>query len=526
MPPKRPRQAKAGAILSGISRAGPGEADIGSMVPQDSSNHSRNHEELLQYPSTTLSNMLGMYCHLCCDGIQPGFQHQCINCSALICEQSVPRSSGCIVHGSVVCSKEEFLCPICARTGQKKDSPLPYGYSGFGRRKKVKMEWPMCLVNLNAESLEEGFLAKTTKVELINHYRSHASNLFIHTLPIAQGVRASESKNLGGGIELMHKAIKAGCPPNYFVVIDTDSDEFAKGNAVVSDVVAKSLGKEFMECMGAASSAARGDTAVNVTATGNKPWCDLTAKSRGGRRVLLLVGSHPAIRLRHHFESLVALVKNDSFDFVLGFGGSGSSTSQISHTVRSLIVETGVFGQTDPWSALRDILASNHQVLDYTTVVVLYATDTGVSRQIECRQIGKDIPASHAFGYEFKLCGTAGCDPGLKGMQVYNQREKVRLRCTLCHWRSPWVRTDEDNEHFKRVNALTAPQIFWHHFPPSKELQQFFIKLEPREPEGGDKGVKGGVAEGRRETTTSQQLEDVQMLNLDSGHSLAMDVDE
>ncbi|KAG1846993.1 hypothetical protein DFJ58DRAFT_730321 [Suillus subalutaceus] len=380
MPPKRPRQAKAGAILSGISRAGPGEADIGSMVPQDPSNHSRNHEELLQYPSTTLSNMLGM---------------------------------------------------------------------------------------------------------------THASNLFIHTLPIAQGVCASESKNLGGGIELMHKAIKAGCPPNYFVVIDTDSDEFAKGNAVGSDVVAKSLGKEFMECMGAASSAARGDTAVNVTATGNKPWCDLTAKSRGGRRALLLVGSHPAIRLRHHFESLVALVKN--------------STSQISHTVRSLIVETGVFGQTNPWSALRDILASNHQVLDYTTVVVLYATDTGVSRQIECRQIGKDIPASHAFGYEFKLCGTAGCDPGLKGMQVYSQREKVRLRCTLCHWRSPWVRTDEDNEHFKRVNALTAPQIFWHRFPPSKELQQFFIKLEPREPEGGDKGVKGGVAEGRRETTTSQQ---------------------
>lgn len=114
---------------------------------------------------------------MCCDAIQPGFQHQCINCYALICEQFVPRSSGCIVHGSVVCSREEFLCPICARTGNKKDSPLPYVYSGFGRRKKVKMEWPMCLVNLNAESLEEGYLVTTTKVELINHYKSQASNV-------------------------------------------------------------------------------------------------------------------------------------------------------------------------------------------------------------------------------------------------------------------------------------------------------------------------------------------------------------
>jgi hypothetical protein len=176
MPPKRRRQAKAGAILSGISRAGPGEVDIGSMVPRGESNISRNHQELLQHASTTLSNMLGVYCHMCCDAIQPGFQHQCINCSALICEQFVPRSSGCITHGSVVCSKEEFLCPICARTGQK-DLPLPYGYSGFGRRKKVKMEWPMCVVNLNVEPLEEGYLAAVTKVELMNHYKSQTSNV-------------------------------------------------------------------------------------------------------------------------------------------------------------------------------------------------------------------------------------------------------------------------------------------------------------------------------------------------------------
>ncbi|KAG2046322.1 hypothetical protein BDR06DRAFT_1014833 [Suillus hirtellus] len=479
------------------------------MVPQGASNLSRNCGELLQYPSTTLSNMLGIYCHMCCDAIEPGFQHQCNNCHALVCEQFVPRSSGCIVFGSVVCSKEEFLCPICARTGKKKDSPLPYVYAGFGRRKKVKMEWPMCLVNLNVESSEEDYLATTTKVELVNHYRSQQSNLFIRTLPITQGVHTSEFKNLADGIELIHKAIKAGCPPNSFIIINTDSDEVTEGNAVVSGIVAKSLGEEFLECMGAASSAAKSDATVNITATGKKPWCDLTAKARGGRRVLLLFGSHPAIRFRHHFESLMALVKNETFDFVLGFGGSGSSLSQISHTVRFLIVETGVFGQTDPWSALRNILTSNHQVLDHTTVV-----------------IGKDTPASRAFGYEFKICGKAGCDPGLKGIQVFNQKGKVRVRCTLCHWKSAWARNDEDNEHFKRVNALTAPQIFWHHFPPSNDLQQFFVKLKHCEPEGTSWKKNGEAREKKCKTPTSQLPEDAQPLDTVSEHSLTMDIDE
>lgn len=195
--------------------------------------------------------------------------------------------------------------------------------------------------------------------------------------------------------------------------------------------------------------------------------------------------------------------------------------------MRSLIVETGVFGQTDPWSALRDILASNHQVLDHTTVVALYASSASGSRQVECRQIGKDTPASHAFGYQFKLCGTAGCDPGTTGIRVNHRKEKVQVRCTLCDWSSPWVRTDEDNQHFKRVNALTAPQIFWHHFPPSKELQEFFVSLEPRESEGRGEGRKGGDEEGRRNyQNTDSQLEDVQMSDLDSENTPAIDIAE
>lgn len=39
------------------------------------------------------------------------------------------------------------------------------------------MEWPMCVVNLNVEPLEEGYLAAVTKVELMNHYKSQTSNV-------------------------------------------------------------------------------------------------------------------------------------------------------------------------------------------------------------------------------------------------------------------------------------------------------------------------------------------------------------
>lgn len=172
---------------------------------------------------------------------------------------------------------------------------------------------------------------------------------------------------------------------------------------------------------------------------------------------------------------------------------------------------------------MRNILTSNHQVLDHTTVVVLYTTTASGSRQVECCQIGKDTPASRAFAYEFKMCGKAGCDPGLKGIQVYNQKGKVRVGCTLCHWKSAWARNDEDNELFKRVNALTAPQIFWHHFPPSNDFQQFFVKLKQRAPEGTS-CKKGG--EEKCKTPTSQLPEDAQTLDFVSEHSLTMDIDE
>jgi hypothetical protein len=170
--------------------------------------------------------------------------------------------------------------------------------------------------------------------------------------------------------------------------------------------------------------------------------------------------------------------------------------STVSNTVRSLVMGTGVFGRTDMWSAVCDMVASSHDFLDYTTAVVVYASTVDNRRVVECRQIGKDIPGSRAFGYEFKSCPTPGCHPAPADMRVHNQNFRVHLRCLKCDWRSACARNDEDNKHFKRLHKLVAPQLFWHHFPPSTDLQNYFVELtnteqaEPRPSQQGKRKIK------------------------------------
>ncbi|KAG1887457.1 uncharacterized protein F5891DRAFT_1199920 [Suillus fuscotomentosus] len=557
MPPKTTRKAKAGAILSGISRAGPGKVDIGSMVPQVTpsvtfepilfqKDRQSGQERVDAEPTpsfTASSDIVGMYCHFCCEATQPGYRYQCIECGALMCEQTVQKSKGCIYLGSVE-NKDDFLCTVCFRTSDKKDQPLPYAYIGFGQRKKVKMAWPMAVVNLNLESMKDDYLATTVKIELENHYRMHPHNLFIQTLRMRGAAHLSESRKLSDGLKFMRSNVGRGFPPNTFIVVDTHSDEFTGmlqhtgghtggTNTTITEIIEAYLGTEFLKCMGEASDAARTDNSTFTTAKSTKPWCDLTSRARGGWRGLLLVSCGPAMRVSHHFESVLKLVKSNQFEVIVGFGGSGTLPSMVSHTVRSFVVDTGVFGRTDPWSAICHMLTSNHDVLDYTTAVVVYATAVNGCRQIECRQIAKDAPGLRAFGYEFRSCGKPGCNPVPADLRVFNQKERVRVRCLKCGWRSAWARTDKDNKHFKRVNALAAPQLFWHHFPPSADLQNFFVDLTERQnaiaAQSAQISRKRGGESKRKKTLQKfkNRQQDAEMLDLTgSHHSPAMDVDE
>lgn len=183
-------------------------------------------------------------------------------------------------------------------------------------------------------------------------------------------------------------------------------------------------------------------------------------------------------------------------DFVLAFGGSGTLPSMISNTVRSFMMEMGVFGRKDVWAGLTQMLATSNDFLEYTTAVVVYSSYLTGQRTVECRQITKDSLGVRAFGFEFKACATQGCHPSAADMRVFNKDAKVHLCCLKCHWRSAWVRTDEDNEYFKRVHKIVAPTLFWHHFPPSIGLQNLFVEVS--KPKAGAAASSSTIASGKK----------------------------
>ncbi|KAG0695628.1 hypothetical protein DFH29DRAFT_1005299 [Suillus ampliporus] len=393
--------------------------------------------------------------------------------------------------------------------------------------------------------MKDDYLGLTVKCEVDNHYRDNRKNLFVQGLHMRMGVHVSESRKLAEGVQFMKRNIEGEFPPNTYVIIDTHSDEYSGmlqhtgghtggTNTNITEIVTAYLGKEFLKGMENASVAARNDKTVVTTERGKQPWCNLTAKARGGRRVLLLVSCGPAIRVHHHFDSVVELVNKDVFDFVLGFGGSGTLPSFVSSVVRSLVVESGVFGGTDMWASFCSLIASNQSVLDYTTAVLVYAVTVDGKRHVECRQIAKNMPGLRAFGAEYKSCGTAGCNPSPSHIRVFNRnkgRPKVSVRCLKCGWKSAWVRTDEDNKHFKRVQAVLAPQVFWHHFPPSTDLQNFFVDLTNKtkdeskvssQPSGAKEGkVKAGKGKGKNKR---HDMIDADMID-EEFDPIAMEVD-
>ncbi|KAG2121485.1 hypothetical protein DEU56DRAFT_918171 [Suillus clintonianus] len=562
MPPKKrsnksaaaahPRKkAKVGAIFSGISRAGPGDVDIGSMAPDvaggpsvsfkvasifsDDHNVANDSGDIITESVTNLSEtvapipspipavQLGTFCHYCCDQVSPAQQHDCVECGAVVCEQYLARSSGCIFLKTIEVGKSEFLCPQCARTGDERNSPLRYAFIGFGRRKKVKMMWPMAIVNLNLESMKDDYLAKTVVLDVENHFRSFKQNLFTSTLHMRGGAHVSESRKLAPGVEFFRGNIAAGFPPNTFIIVDTHSDEYTGmlqhtgghsggTNTTITEILTAYLGADFLEMMKKSSDAARSDTTEIKTLRGNTPWCKLTPSARGGWRGLFMVSCGPAIRVSHHFFAVKELVQKNVVDFVLAFGGSGTLPSMIASIVRTFISDIGVFGKTDIWSAVCDMLASSNDFLDYTTAVVVFASTIDGRRIVECRQIGKDIAGLRAFGYEFKSCPTPGCQPTPADMRVFNNGPKVSLRCLKCTWRSTGVRNDEENQHFKKVNKVVAPQLFWHHFPASYGLQNFFVELTDSANKAKAKSAERGMKSKRQ--LQADMLEDANMLEV------------
>ncbi|KAG1725964.1 hypothetical protein EDB19DRAFT_1914813 [Suillus lakei] len=248
---------------------------------------------------------------------------------------------------------------------------------------------------------------------------------------------------------------------------------------------------------------------------------------------LLLQLAHSFPFPLHRPFLLLQLARFNDVDVMVAFGGLGTLPSMISNTVRSFILEIGVFSRSDVWLALCEMLASSNDILDYTTVVVMFANTIKGQCIVECRQISKDIPGVRAFGYKFKSCGTPGCHPTPADMCVYNRNEKVLLQCLKCLWRSANVKTDWDNVHFKRVNKVLSPRLFWHYYPASTALQNYFVEVttgmtnaHAATSSHTGKGKKGvDKKNGKHQDIAADIKQDSEMVQFSPGCSLPMDLD-
>lgn len=134
------------------------------------------------------------------------------------------------------------------------------------------------------------------------------------------GAHEKQSRLLKIPSDFITTSILENVPSNTFVIMDTHSDEYtgmlqhtggASGgtNTTAAEIIQAYLGKQFLKAMKIASKHAREDKSAETTIKGSAPWCDTTPKARGGRRGLILVTCGPAIRVSHHFDSLLKLVK-------------------------------------------------------------------------------------------------------------------------------------------------------------------------------------------------------------------------
>ncbi|KAG2338170.1 hypothetical protein BDR05DRAFT_1004413 [Suillus weaverae] len=314
--------------------------------------------------------------------------------------------------------------------------------------------------------MKDHYLKLLINLDLVTQYKHSPANLTTATLSMKAGAHLKESHWLAFPSQFITTSILESIPSNTFVIMDTHSNEY-------TEIIEAYLGKQFIKAMKMASLHARNDESLETTIKGNALWCDTTHKARGGQCSLILVTCGPAMQVSHHFDSLLTLVKDNVFDFIIGFGGASTLPVDIGPTVQDFVCNATLFGIPDVWDSLCKLLTSSPDMLDHNTVVIVYGSYIEGKHVVESREISKHHPPYCALGYEFSACAKEGCRPTVLDNQVSTKNGKVRITCAKCHWKSAWVSIDKDKEYFFHVKPTTAPMLFWHHFSPSPGLNNF-----------------------------------------------------
>lgn len=131
---------------------------------------------------------------------------------------------------------------------------------------------------------------------------------------------ALAKKNHDGHIKFLEKFLEDGRPPNLIIVIDTHSDTWsgqlqtARGRTVdlhrkLPDLVQEYVGQPVLDVMKTSSRQARSYDVLHEISGGVAPWADITPKSRGGWRVLIMPVCGSTMTQPVHWSYLVHMFK-------------------------------------------------------------------------------------------------------------------------------------------------------------------------------------------------------------------------
>ncbi|KAG9312768.1 hypothetical protein JVU11DRAFT_7205 [Chiua virens] len=426
------------------------------------------------------------FCNFCGDHMGDQF-NQCVDCGGYMCEQKVPDGPGCIWVGTLD-RKIPFRCIVCEPRHWRKmaDAPkgddgcLPYGFTGYGGRKRSKLTWPMVLATFTLAGLPDKYMQKSLRFDIEMQYMSQKENLFLLKGNLSENTNKKDADALPRGAEFIARSVRSNVPANTFIVIDTHSEartgrlqwtDRARRpmNSPASEVVHKFVGQPLLEQAKGAAVQAR----LCIQPGSARSWYDGSPFSRGGWRGLFLVTPGPAMRIGESFADVRGLVESDIFDFVLGFAGSSTLPTQVQNALSRVIERLGVDKTMGLWDTVMSVVGQDLHLLEVNSVVAIFK-ERG-STEVLSRKIARHAPPMRPWGVEFRACGTPNCDRTTFDFYVQNDGYDVRMTCRACGWKSAWVKERHWGHHVFRLDN-TLPTVFWHSYPPSEALYNIFIE--------------------------------------------------
>lgn len=155
----------------------------------------------------------------------------------------------------------------------------------------------------------------------------------------------------------------------------------------------------------------------------------------------------------------------------MAFGGSSTISTYVKSAISLAIEGIGVDKTANLWETLSRVVGRDVNLLHTNNVLIIYR-ERGSG--VQCRQIGLHAPPMRAWGVEFTACGNEQCRPCPYDFVIKDNDCGTRMVCRLCSWTSKALKPKDISGLLFRLSS-TVPDVFWHEYPPSAQLQDVFV---------------------------------------------------